>query len=406
MTVRQVTWIIPLALVLAGAPAFPDSTGAGYEEQAAKGDDAYQQGKKALDERRWDDAIKAFDETIRQKSTRVDGALYYKAYALNKLGQREPALQTVQALASGYPNSQWLSDAKALEIEIRQGIGQPVAPESQSDDDLKLMAINSLLTSDSERALPLLQKILQGNQPPRVKERALFVLAQSGSPQARELLVQIARGNSNPDLQMKALNYLGLFGGKESRKTLGEIYRSVIDTQVKRQILRSYMTSGDREQLLALAKTEKVPELRRDAIHQLGVLGARTELWELYQAYPEQDMRAAILQALFIGGDVARLIEVARTEKDPTLKGQAIRLLGVSGSQKTGDLLVSIYQSETDASLRRRALEGLFIQNNAKALIELARKETNPEMKKDIVSKLALMHSKEAQDYMMEILNK
>ena len=414
MNGKNATLIIPLILALAGpgagaraaAPAFPDSTAVSYEEQAAKGDDAYQRGKAALDERRWDEAVQAFDEAIRLKGARPDGALYYKAYAQNKLGQRDAALKTVRTLASGYPKSQWLGDAKALEIEVRQGMGQPVAPESQSDQELKMMAINSLLNTDPERALPLLQKILQSNQSSKIKERALFVLAQSGSAPARELLAQIARGNSNPDLQMKALNYLGLFGGKESRQTLAEIYRSAIDTQVKRQILHSYMTSGDREQLVGLAKSEKVPELRRDAIHQLGVLGARAELQQLYQAYPESEMRAAILQALFIGGDVEKLIEVARTEKDPDLRGQAIHLLGVSGSQKTGELLVSIYQSETDVSLRKRAIEGLFVQNNAKALVDLARKETNPEMKKDIVSKLALMHSKEAQDYMMEILSK
>jgi hypothetical protein len=34
----------------------------------------------------------------------------------------------------------------------------------------------------------------------------------------------------------------------------------------------------------------------------------------------------------------------------------------------------------------------------------VARAETNPEMKRDIVNKLAIMQSKEAKDYMMELL--
>ncbi len=384
------------------APPFGD----GLEQAAARIDDAYQRGRKALDERRWDEAIAAFDEAIKAKNPRSDGALYYEAYAQNKLGRRDAALRTLDTLTSSYPNSQWQSDAKALVIEIRQGIGQPVSPESQSDEDLKLMAINSLMTTDSERTLPLLQKILEGNQPSTVKERALFVLAQSGSASARDMLAQIARGSSNPDLQMKALNYLGLFGGSQSRQTLTDIYNSSSDPKVKRQILHSYMTSGDRARLLELAKSEKDPGLRRDAINQLGILGAHAELWDLYRASTDSDARTAILQALFVGGDVDRLIEVAKTDKDPALRGQAIRLLGVSDSRKTGDLLTSIYQSEKDVSLRKKAIEGLFVQSNAKALIELARRETNPEMKKDIVSKLAVMHSKEAQDYMMEILNK
>jgi HEAT repeat protein len=377
----------------------------GLDEQAGS-DKAYPLGQKALEERHWDKAVEAFDESIQQKSSRSDGALYWKAYAQNKLGQRDGALQTLQSLSSGFPKSRWLGDAKALEIEIRGGMGQPVSPDSQADEDLKLMAINALISSDPERALPILQKMLQGNQSPKIKEKALFILAQSGSAPARELLTQIARGNSNPDLQMKALNYLGLFGGNQSRQTLAEIYKAAIDTQVKRQILRSYMVSGDREQLLALAKGEKIPELRRDAIQQLGVLSANEELWSLYQADADPQIKESVLKALFVGGDSERLIQVARSEKDPKLRGQAIQMLGTSGAQKTGEVLVSLFETDTDASMRKRALNGLFIQGNVKALIQLAKKETNPEMKKEIVGKLSLMNSKEAIDYMMEILNK
>ena len=386
------------------ACATADNGGSG--EQATEADKAYQRGKEALDERRWNEAVEAFDAAVQLKSSRADGALYYKAYAQNKLGQRESALQTLQSLFSGFSNSRWLNDAKALEIEVRQGMGQPVTPENQWDEDLKLMAINSLLATDSERALPLLQKILQGNQSLRIKEKALFVLAQTDTTAARDLLGQIARGSTYPDLQMKALSYLGLFGGKQNRQTLAEIYSSSADTKVKRQILHSYMTSGDRDQLLAIVKAEKVPELRRDAVHQLGVLGARAELRDLYQATTDAELRKNILQAIFLGGDTDRLIEVARSEKDPMLRGQAIHLLGTSGAQKTGDVLIAIYQSDADISLRKKALDGLFIQGNAKALIELARKESNPELKKAIIGKLSLMKSKEAIDYMMEILNK
>ncbi len=51
-------------------------------------------------------------------------------------------------------------------------------------------------------------------------------------------------------------------------------------------------------------------------------------------------------------------------------------------------------------------INGLFIQGNAKALIALARKETDPAMKKEIVTKLSVMGSKDATDFLMEILNK
>jgi hypothetical protein len=46
------------------------------------------------------------------------------------------------------------------------------------------------------------------------------------------------------------------------------------------------------------------------------------------------------------------------------------------------------------------------VQNNATALIEIARKETDLNLKKAIVNQLSVMHSKEATDYLMEILTK
>ena len=60
----------------------------------------------------------------------------------------------------------------------------------------------------------MLAEAAPGHGSPRLKARALFVLAQSSSPKAREVLVNIAKGGSNPDLQMKAVQYLGIHGGK------------------------------------------------------------------------------------------------------------------------------------------------------------------------------------------------
>jgi len=379
---------------------------AGEPQGNPPAESAYGRGTKALDERRWDEAIQEFDEVIRLKSPRTDGALYWKAFAENKQGQRTEALATLATLGNSFPQSRWLTEARALEIEIRQAAGQPVRPENEADEELKLIAINSLMQSDAERAVPMLEKILQGNQPTKLKERALFVLAQNSSPKARDLINRIARDKANPELQMKALHNLGLFGGKESRQTLADIYASSTDVKVKRAVLHSYMMAGERERLLNVAKTEQTPELRADAIHQLGVLGSNAELWQMYQAESSIEIKQKILQALFVGGNAERIIEVARTEKDPKLKRAAIHTLGVMGAQKTGETLVSIYTTEKDPSIRREALQGLFVQNNVKALIDLARKESDPAMKKKIVSFLSLMRSDEAVDYLTEILNK
>jgi HEAT repeat protein len=405
--------IVPAALALflaAALPAWPapDAGISSFEdgEEGEKQQEAYEKGTEALDDGKWEKAERAFAAAATLPGSRTDGALYWKAYAENKLGRRPEATATLEDLKRRFPNSRWARDARSLEAEVRQASGRPGNPESESDEELKLIAINGLSNSDPEKAVPLLEKFLAGTASPKLKERALFVLAQSGSPRASEVVGSIARGQSNPDLQEKAIKYLGVFGGEKSRQVMAEIYAQSADEAVKEQILHSFMVSGDRERVLQAARTEKSPRLRAAAVHQLGVMGARSELWQLYQAEASREVKEAVLHSLFIAGDAERLLEVARTEKDLELRTEAIRRCGLLGKERTGAALVAIYKGEKDPTLKEAVVHGLFVQNNGAALVELAKGETNRELKADIVQKLSHMRSKEATDYLMEILNK
>jgi hypothetical protein len=358
--------------------------------------DVYDSGREALDEDRFDRAEERFGEVAKMNAALADAALYWKAYAENKLGKREAALATIADLKQRFPQSRWQKDAGALEIEVRQSSGQPAKPESQSDDELKMLAIQGLMNSDPERAMPLLEKVLNGTGTPKEKSRAMFVMAQSGSPQAREILGKIARGQSNPDLQRKAVEYLALFGGAESRKTLAEVYAATSDTAVKRTVLKSFMISGDKED----------PDLRREAIRQLGLVKGDSELEQLYQAETSVELRRDILQAFFLSGDTTRLLQAAQNERDVELRRAAIRNLGLVGGENASSALQAIYNKEADRGVREEVLNALFIGGNAKALVAIARNEKDPELKKMAVQKLSLMNSKESTDYMMELLQK
>jgi HEAT repeat protein len=375
------------------------------QEAEERLEELYTAAQDDMDEGRWDSTIRRLDEHIRGKGKRADGALYWKAYAQNKRGQSAESLATLAELRKSFPQSRWLGDAKALEVEMRGGTGQPVRPEPGGDEEMKLLVINSLMHTDPEQALPVLEKLLSTSTSPRIRERALFVLCQSGSPKAREIVGRIARGG-NPDLQLKAIKYLGMFGGSESRQILSDLYGSASDVSVKKTILQSFMVSGEKTRLLAAAKGETNPELRRAAIQQLGVMGAQAELWDMYRTETSQEMKKAMIQGFFVGGSVERMIELARTEKDLELRHTAIRNIGLMGGNRAGDVLVSLYGGETNREIRKHVIEALFLQGNAKALVEIGRKESDPQLKKEIVTKLSHMNAKDATDFLLEILNK
>jgi hypothetical protein len=367
----------------------------------------YDEGREALDEDRYDRAESKFDQLAQLNGSQSDAALYWKAYAENRLGKRDTALASIAELKRRFPQSRWQKDASALEIEVRQSSGNPVQPGGQKDDDLRMLALHGIMNSDPERAIPLLGKVLEnGSASPKERSQALFVLAQSGSPQAREVLGKIARGQSNPDLQSKAIQYLAMFGGAESRKILAEVYGSTSDPSIKRSILRAYMIGGDREHLFEAAKNEKNDEVKREAIRQLGLIHAQNELQQLYRTDNSPAVRRELLQAFFLAGDAPKLLEVAQSDKDPELRRTAIRNLGLIHSDDSAKALQSIYAKESDRGVKEEVLNSYFLQNNAAAIVAIARNEKDPELKRTAVSKLSIMHSKEATDYLMEILQK
>ena len=307
-------------------------------------DDAYNAGTRALDQHKYDEAVQHFDSAIQQDPSR-EGALYWKAYALNREGKRDEALAAIAQLRRDYASSAWLHDAQALEAEVKQSNGQPVSPAQESNDDIKLLAINSLMNADPERALPLVENILKGNSGPSVKDRALFVISQNKSPRAQQALLDYAKGSGNPDLQLHAIQYVGMSGTKDAQQQLVSIYTSSSDARVK----------------------------------------------------------AAILQSLMQARASDALMNIAKSEKDANLRGTAVRILAMTrGVSPEG--LAELYGS-SDTAAKREIVNGLNARGDAKTLVDLARKETDPEMKKYIVQRLSGMRdNKDALDYMMELL--
>jgi tetratricopeptide (TPR) repeat protein len=280
--------------------------GDGQPQSEAQADALYNQAQASIDAGRYERAVEQLNRLVNMVgSTRVDAALYWKSYALAKQGQRADALAALADLQKRFANSRWLKDAKALEVEVRQASGQAVSPDAQNDEEIKLLALRGIMQSDPDRALPMIERMLSGNSSVKLQQNALFVLSQSRSTRARDIITNVAK-NGNPDLQLRAIRYLGAMGGPENRQLLDEIYRSATDTALKRQILRSLNNAADRTRLLALAKTETSPELRGQAIQQLGVIHADAELSEAYQSESSADVKRSILQALRTSGNAER----------------------------------------------------------------------------------------------------
>lgn len=368
----------------------------------------YAEGTRAVHESRWSDAVELFGRVAEMHGDHAGGALYWKAYAESKEGQPANALSTCGELRKTSPSSRWLNECSALEIEIRGSSGEPMQPQAEADENLKLLALNALMQQDQAQAVPILEKILNGNQSEELKSRALFVLAQSHSNEAEALVNKIAQGQSGSTLQIKAIRMLAASKGRSADDTLASIYQHTSDIQVKRVILQSYLVTGDSSKLLEIARQETNPELVKTAIQTMGPMGAVEDLLAIYRASNNAQTKAYIINAFIPSGQkgLSSLTQIAQTEQDPELRRKAIRNLGIAGGMSVAPALVSTYQKNTDLETKRAAAQALFLANDAQDLIALARGEKDLEMKRYLVEQLGLMHNEEATKYMMEILNK
>ena len=376
------------------------------ERDEERESELFARGWDAMSDSQYDRALSYFDRVADMKSGRLEQALYWKAYAQNRLGQRAEALTTIAELVKSHPTGRYRKQASVLEVEVRRDLGQPVRPQESADDEVKLMALQALQNTAPEEAIPMLEKVLEGTSSPKVKQRALFVLAQSRSPRAREVLRNYAKGSSTPELQSQAIQYLGIHGGPESRAVLAEVYTATTDVDVKRRILRAFMVSGERDRLLKAAQGEQNPQLRAEAVSQLGKMQAHEELWQLYQKENSVDVKRRIIRSMQVGGSIDRLIELAKSEQNADLRREVIRALGLTRAARTGDVLVQLYTSDSNIDARQSVIHALFLQENATALVSLARKEQDINLRKDLVSRLSQMRSKVATEYMLELLGK
>jgi len=367
---------------------------------------SYDSGLNLLGAGQYEQAIVRFDRVIAQKSTRADGAMYHKAYAQFKLGRNADSQETIALLRKEFPQSRYLNDAKVLEADARRL--KPEEIKGNDEDDLKLLAISAMQYTEPERAIPALEGVLTATNSLKVKKRAIFQLAQINNPRAHAILLNYAKGAGNPDLQLEAIRYMAVNHDKQTTASeLQQIYQSTQDTNVKLAIISAFRSSGNTPELVSIAQSSGTPiAIRQSAVSGVANVGGPQDLWSLYQKETDKDLRLQMVSAFGSMGALDQLSQILKTEKDPEVRRRAVRSLGNMRTEQTGKILVDMYGSEQDVDTRKAVISALGNQNNAEALIAIARKEPNLPLKTEIVRRLSEMapRSKAAADYLTEII--
>ena len=258
--------------------------------------------------------------------------------------------------------------------------------QSNDNEELKIAALEALVSAPPERALPIVQKVLSGNDSDEIKSRALFILSQIDEPEAQTLLADAARNNSG-ELQLQAIRMIGVSGEPGAMAVLSDIYASG-DRRVKEAVLSAYLIADDDEAVYQIAVQTEDTEEFEAAVSMLGAMGATDRL----QALRERgDMSEVLINAYAIAGDVGSLQAMATDTSNPEAQVHAIRGLGIAGGADAS--LVEIYRGATTAEVREAAREGLMMADYDEGVLQLFQESDDPSEKRELLELLVMMDS-------------
>jgi HEAT repeat protein len=259
--------------------------------------------------------------------------------------------------------------------------------EPSGDEELALAALEGLMAQPGDRALPILKKVLAGSQTTLVKKRALFVLSQINSAEARQILAQASR-SADPELRGEAIRSIGIGGDPQMLDSLQSIYSSG-DAGAKQEVLQAWLIAGRKEAVYQAALNAKSEEEASEAIHILGVMGATEELRKLGD---RPNAASGLADAMAISGDLAGLRKLAEGNANPEVRVDAVRKIGIVGSDPARAALRDIYMRSTDAEVKDAALQGMLIAGDEQGVLALYKAAKSNEEKRTLLRTLSMIN--------------
>lgn len=260
-------------------------------------------------------------------------------------------------------------------------------------EELQMIALEALMASPSERSLPAIIKLLDGDGSDELKENALFVLSQIDHPDASAKLLAYAHDGSG-EVQQEAIRMIGISGDSAAMSGLADIYANG-DRDVREAVLEAYMIADDVQSVFNIAMQAQDEDEYETAVEMLGMMDANAELTRLRE---EKGISDALIEAYMISDNDAELRILAVDSSDTELQAEAIEALGMVGASGTDVFLADIFRNTEDDDIREAVIESLFIGDYDDMVLELYRSSDNIDEKRALLEALVSMDSEHAME--------
>ena len=297
----------------------------------------------------------------------------------------------------------------------------PGCPNENDEDDERVAALNALLQMDSERAVPILTKVLERRDACSVglRRKAVFLLSQKRTPQTADALLRIARNDPDAEVRQQAVFWLSQVPDERAVDMLQEILRNSRDEELQNKALfaLSQHRSGRGSAILRdfATRSEASTELRGQAIFWLGQR-ASTEnnefLRGLYTRLTSDELKEKVLFSLSQRkgmGNEQWLMNIAVNEReDIELRKKALFWAGQSGAGL--DAIIPLYSRIANKEMKEQVIFVLSQRHNNTAavdkLIDIAKNDKDPELRKKAIFWLGQSRDPRVQQFLVDLINR
>jgi HEAT repeat protein len=444
--------VLAFGAAVAGAESSPVRASIDQSSISASAEDAadslYRLGRQAINDDNYEKAVAIFRQIVDKypKAQTASDALYWRAWASYQLGRDrhnkeyfDQALQAIDQLQEKYPKATSLADARDLRTRVRTAqaslgdsraagdIASQAKQLSQStscsgaDDEMRMAALQGLMSMNATDALPILKQVLAQRDPCRVglRKQAVYLLAQRRGDDVVGSLLEVARNDPNNEVQSDAVYWLSTTRSDRATAALDSILFQSRNTDLRNKAVYALSQVGTERASQALrraAQDEKLPEdVRGQATYWLG--NARLADLEffraLYKSTRSSNVHGQIIQAV-VGLRTPEatqwLIDMA---KDKTLDSESRKnAIYWAGQQRSVDMdqLNTIYeQARGDNDVQTQVLYVYSQRKESTAvdkLMAIAKSDQNIEMRKQALYWLGQKNDPRIQQFIRDLIMK
>lgn len=353
--------------------------------------------KDLIADEQWTQAVDVLKQAAdNPKETSRDEALFWLAHSQNQSRDMAGALSTIVRLEREFRASRWVKPAQSLRIEIAQRLRRndvlwytaappppppapaaPPAPPAPARAPRAAIPVPPAPPSPAVPPTPPLPPRPQAWLPEDylpdtdLRIQALGGLIRTDAPRAIPMLKEIAMANGEPGEARRALFVLAQSGQPLARATVVDV-----------------------------AKTGPEP-VRIAAVRELGRVGGPAVLADLLQVYSSSTpkVKYEVVTSLGERSATIALMRIAQSETDRSLRDRAIVTLGEAGGH---DQLRLLYR-RVGPEVKRAVVMALFNAGRDDELIEIAHRETDPAVRQEILARLRLLGTPRAKAYLESV---